>query len=78
MLKNVTLTNIYTAKSFQVVVDTDDDAKAVLGSGKAPNETAVVHDIVGLDEAIHRLTGKKPSNDEMASLFANDVNDVLS
>ena len=70
MLKNVTLTNIYTAKSFQVVVDTDDDAKAVLGSGKAPNETAVVHDIVGLDEAIHRLTGKKPSNDEMASLFA--------
>ena len=54
MLKKVVLTNIYTNKSMEVVVDTDDDVKAVLGAGKAPNETANVSDIVGADEFIWR------------------------
>ena len=60
MLKKVVLTNIYTSKSTEVIVDTEDDSKAVLGSGKAPNETAVVSDITGANELVERLTGYKP------------------
>jgi len=70
MLKKVTLTNANTNKSLEVVVDTDDDTKAVLGAGKAPNETVTVTDIGGLDEAVHRLTGKKPGGDEAANFFS--------
>jgi len=70
MLKKVVLTNIYTSKSTEVIVDTDDDTKAVLGAGKAPNETALVTDIVGLDESIYRMSGKKPGLDETVSLFS--------
>jgi len=69
MLKKVVLTNIYTSKSTEIIVDTDDDTKAVLGSGKAPNESALVTDIGGLDESIYRLTGKKPGLDEAVTLF---------
>lgn len=70
MLKKVVLTNIYTSKSTEVIVDTDDDAKAVLGAGKAPNETALVTDISGIEEAVQRGTGKKPNLDEAVSLFS--------
>lgn len=70
MLKKVVLTNVYTGKSTEVVVDADEDAKAILGSGKAPNETATVTDITGLDESIHRLTSKGPGLDETVALFA--------
>ena len=70
MLKKVVLTNIYTSKSTEVIVDTEDDAKAVLGSGKAPNETAVVTDITGAEEFVQRATGKKPTLDETVSLFS--------
>lgn len=70
MLKKVILTNANTNKSLEVVVDTDDDTKAVLGAGKAPNETVTVLDIGGLDEAVHRLTGKKPGGDEEANFFS--------
>ena len=70
MLKKVVLTNMYTSKSTEVIVDTSDDAKAVLGSGKAPNENAVVTDIQGLDELIQRATSKKPGLDETVSLFS--------
>ena len=70
MLKKVVLTNIYTSKSTEVLVDTEDDAKAVLGSGKAPNETAVVSDITGAEEFVQRATGKKPTLDETVSLFS--------
>ncbi len=70
MLKKVILTNIHTSKSLEVVVDTDDDAKAILGAGKAPNETVAVTDLGGLDEAVYRLTGKKPSTDESAAFFS--------
>jgi len=70
MLKKVVLTNIYTSKSTEIIVDTDDDVKAVLGAGKAPNETALVSDIDGLDESLQRLTGKKPNIDEAVTLFS--------
>ena len=70
MLKKVVLTNIYTSKSTEVIVDTDDDTKAVLGAGKAPNESALVTDIGGIDEVIYRLTGKKPGLDEAVTLFS--------
>ncbi|MCK9589074.1 MAG: type II secretion system F family protein [Terrimicrobiaceae bacterium] len=70
MLKKVVLTNIYTSKSTEIIVDTDDDTKAVLGAGKAPNESALVSDVVGLDETVYRATGKKPDLDEAVSLFS--------
>ena len=70
MLKKVVLTNIYTSKSTEVIVDTEDDSMAVLGSGKAPNETAVVSDITGAEEFVQRATGKKPTLDEAVSLFS--------
>lgn len=70
MLKKVVLTNIYTAKSTEVVVDTDEDSKAIIGAGKAPNESVVISDISGLDETVHRLTSKKPSLDEAVTLFS--------
>ena len=60
MLKKVKLTNIYNAKMSEVIVDTDEDAKAVFGAGKAPNETAEVTDISGADEFVNRITQKKP------------------
>jgi len=69
MLKKVVLTNIHTAKTLSVVVDTDDDVKAVLGSGKAPNETATILDITGLDEAVHRMTSPGSSGEENIALF---------
>lgn len=69
MLKKVKLTNIYNGRSSEVIVDTDDDAKAILGSGKAPNETAEVTNITGADEVINRLTQKKPSLEEAAQFF---------
>lgn len=69
MLKKVTLTNIHTSKKIDVVVDTDDDVKAVLGSGKAPNETTTIQDITGLDEAIHRMSSSSGGGEENIALF---------
>jgi len=69
MLKKVTLTNINTSKSFDVIVDTDDDARAILGAGKAPNETVVVSDVGGIDEFVHRATTGAPSMEESAFFF---------
>jgi len=70
MLKKVVLTNVNTSKVIEVLVDTDDDAKAIMGAGKAPNETAIVNDIAGVDEFLQRHTGKKPSLDEMVDFFS--------
>jgi type II secretory pathway component PulF len=42
----------------------------VLGAGKAPNETALVTDIGGLDEAVYRMTAKKAGMDEAVILFS--------
>jgi type II secretory pathway component PulF len=69
MLKKVKLTNIYNGKMSEVIVDTDEDAKAVFGAGKAPNETADVTDISGADEFVNRVTQKKPSLEESAQFF---------
>ncbi len=69
MLKKVVLTNIYNQKSLEVVVDTDDDEKAIFGAGKGPNESADVKDITGLDEFVQRASQKKPSLEEAVTLF---------
>jgi len=69
MLKQVTLTNIYNGRVSKVIVDTDEDSKAVFGAGKAPNETAAVVDIAGPDEIINRVSQKKPNLEESAQFF---------
>lgn len=69
MLKKVKLTNVNTAKTLEVIVDTDDDAKAILGAGRAPNETAVVTDVGGLDESVHRMTTGRPGTEEEVTFF---------
>ncbi len=70
MLKKVILTNTNTNRSTAVMVDTTDDDRAVFGSGKAPNETAKVLSVTGVDEWLERTTGKKPSLEERVALFA--------
>lgn len=69
MLKKVRLTNIYSGKSSETIVDTDDDALAIFGAGRTPNETAEVTDITGADEFINRISQKKPSLEESANFF---------
>ena len=70
MLKKVALANVNTGKVSSLVVDTDDDSKAVSGSGKATNEHAKVTTIDGLDEIIHRLTTKRASVEDKSVLFS--------
>lgn len=69
MLKKVSLTNNATGRTHHVVVDTDTDEKALVGAGKAPNETARVAPITGADEFVHRVTTKRPSLDERVAVF---------
>ena len=69
MLKKVRLTNIYNGKTSDVIVDADDDAKAIFGAGKTPNESAEVTDITGADEFVNRISQKKPSLEESANFF---------
>jgi type IV pilus assembly protein PilC len=69
MLKQVKLTNIYNGRTSKLIVDTDEDAKAVFGAGKAPNETAEVTDITGPDEFVNRVSQKKPNLEESAQFF---------
>jgi type II secretory pathway component PulF len=70
MIRKVILTNTNTGKSTEVFVDAASDEKAVLGSGKAPNESAKVVALAGLDEWLQRKTGKKPTLEERTTLFA--------
>jgi type IV pilus assembly protein PilC len=70
MLKKVALTNVNTGRKVEVTVDTDTDEKALVGSGKAPNETAKVSSLTGADEVLHRATIKKPSMDDRVALFS--------
>ncbi len=70
MIKKVRLTNIYNDKTSEVLVQTDSDAKAVFGAGKAPNEAAEISDITGVDEYIHRMTTKGASLEEAVVLFS--------
>ena len=53
MLKKVTLTNVNTKQSTEVLVDTDTDDKAIIGSGRAPNEMAKVVSIEGMRSEEH-------------------------
>jgi type II secretory pathway component PulF len=69
MLKKVSLTNNATGRTLNVVVETDTDEKALIGAGKAPNETAKISAIGGADEFIQRLTAKNPSLDERVAVF---------
>ena len=70
MLKKVLLTNVNSGRSQEIVVDTDDDAKAIVGSGKANNEVAKITSVTGLDEKIYRLSVKKPGLEDRVNLFA--------
>ena len=70
MLKKVTVTNVSTGRATITLVDTDSQEKALIGSGVANNETAVVEDIVGLDETVHRISLKKPSVEDSAQFFS--------
>ncbi len=70
MLKKVTLTNVNSGRSQEIVVDTDDDAKAIIGSGKASNEVAKITSVTGIDERIYRLSVKKPGLEDRVNLFA--------
>jgi type II secretory pathway component PulF len=70
MLKKVVLTNVNSGRSQEIIVDTDDDAKAIVGSGKASNEVARITSISGMDERIYRLSVKKPSLEDRVNLFS--------
>jgi type II secretory pathway component PulF len=70
MIKKVLLTNNATGRTQKIMVDTDTDEKALVGAGKAPNESARVIQIGGADEFIERNTAKKPSLDERVAVFA--------
>lgn len=70
MLKKVILTNVNSGRSQEIVVDTDDDIKALVGAGKAPNEVAKISTVTGADEAIYRMSMKSPSLDDRVNLFA--------
>lgn len=70
MLKKVFLTNTVTGRTTSVLVDSEDDEKAILGAGKAPNETVRIVSVTGIDEFLERTTGKKPTLDERVALFS--------
>ena len=69
MLKKVALSNVNTGRVTTIVVDTDSDEKALSGAGKAANENAKVTTLTGIDETIHRITGKSGNIEDRANLF---------
>lgn len=69
MLKKVLITNVNTGAKHESIVDTDTHEKALIGCGMASNETANIEDIIGADEAIHRLTMPKDSLDDRVLFF---------
>ncbi len=70
MLKKVNITNTNTGRTCSTLVDTDTHEKALIGSGVAPNETATIDDITGVDEKLQRLTSPKPTTDDSAQFFS--------
>lgn len=70
MLKKVLITNIHTGKKHETMVDTDTNEKALIGSGVGSNETAIIQDVTGMDEAVHRLTMPKDSTDDRVRFFS--------
>jgi type IV pilus assembly protein PilC len=69
MLKKVSITNVHTGVKTLSVVDTDTHEKALIGSGVATNETAVIEDIVGIDETVHRLSLPRENLDDRVLFF---------
>lgn len=69
MLKKVSLTNNATGRTHHVIVDTDTDAKALVGAAKAPNESAKIINIGGADEFVQRISAKKPTLDDRVIVF---------
>ena len=69
MLKKVLITNVHTGNNHESIVDTDTHEKAIIGSGVASNETAVIEDIIGVDETVHRLTLPKENIDDRVLFF---------
>lgn len=70
MLKKVKVTNLNTGKASVTLVDTDTHEKALIGSGVTSNETALIEDVVGMDETIHRMTSSKGGVDDRAQFFS--------
>jgi type II secretory pathway component PulF len=70
MIKKVKLSNVNTGRSAEILVETDTDEKALIGSGKAGNEIAKITTIEGIDEVIQRATSKKPNMDDKVQLFS--------
>src|SRR4029079_6621796 len=70
MLKKVLITNIHTGKKHETMVDTDTNEKALIGSGVGSNETAIIQDVTGMDEAVQRLTMPKDSMDDRVRFFS--------
>lgn len=70
MLKKVQLTNVHSGLSYNAIVDTDTDAKALIGAGKTSVETAEVKDVAGIDETIQRITGKGSKLNDKVALFS--------
>lgn len=52
------------------LVDTDTHEKALIGSGVTSNETAIIEDLVGMDETIHRMTTSKGGVEDRAQFFS--------
>ncbi len=69
MLKNVILTNLSSKRVFEILVDTNEDHKAVVGAGKTANEISKVQTIDGLDETIRRATSPAPNLEDKVNLF---------
>ena len=69
MLKKVSLTNAHSGRTEHIIVETDSDDKAIIGAGKAANESAKVKNIEGLDAVIQGATQGKASIEDRATLF---------
>lgn len=70
MLKKVKVTNINTGATCLQLIDTDTHEKALIGCGLAPNETASIEDVTGVDEKIQRLSSPKASPEDRAQFFS--------
>jgi type II secretory pathway component PulF len=70
MIKKVTLTNVNSGRSEEIVVVTDDDNKALVGAGKAVNEVAKITTVTGADEFVYNMSLKGPSMDDRVNLFS--------
>lgn len=70
MLKKVQITNVHTGVRHESFVDTDTHEKAIIGAGMAGNETAVIEDIIGLDETVHRISLPKESLEDRVVFFS--------